>query len=140
MRHKRPASDTEVAEHLGISMEDLDRKLSLVGQSAILSLEEMVDGMGESVASPLSRLSGDDDPASDVQAAETRRLLAEAVNDLPERERLVITLYYYEELTLKEIASVLEVTESRVSQMHTRAILRLSGKLAADPELFSLAA
>lgn len=139
-RFKRPATDGEVAEYLGISLEELDKKLSLVGQSALMSLDEMVEAMGESAASPLANLATDEDPALNVQANETRRLLAEAVGNLPEREKLVITLYYYEELTLKEIAKVLGVTESRVSQMHTRALLRLSGKLMVDRELFSLAA
>lgn len=140
MRFGRPAGDAEVAEHLGISLEELDNKISLIGQAAIFSLDDMIESMGESSASPLASLSTEDDPADHAQVTEAKRMLAQSVGELPEREKLVITLYYYEELTLKEIAKVLGVTESRVSQMHTRALLRLSGKLGSQRDLLSLAA
>ena len=64
------------------------------------------------------------------EIAETRQLLGQAINALPEREKLVVTLYYYEELTLREIGEVLGVTESRVSQLHTKAVLRLKARLS----------
>jgi len=64
-----------------------------------------------------------------VNVAHIKRLIAEAIHDLPEKQRLVLSLYYYEDLNLKEIGRVLDVTESRVSQLHTQAILRLKGKL-----------
>jgi RNA polymerase sigma factor FliA len=69
-------------------------------------------------------------PAEALDAAEMREALADAIARLPEREKLVVTLYYYEELTLREIGEVLGVTESRVSQLHTKAILRLKARLA----------
>ena len=69
-------------------------------------------------------------PADALDETETREALAEAIARLPEREKLVITLYYYEELTLREIGEVLGVTESRISQLHTKAILRLKARLA----------
>ena len=68
-------------------------------------------------------------PFSEVNVASVKKLIAEAINDLPEKQRLVLSLYYYEDLNLKEIGRVLDVTESRVSQLHTQAILRLKGRL-----------
>src|SRR5262249_56311562 len=68
-------------------------------------------------------------PADALDETEMREALAEAISRLPEREKLVVTLYYYEELTLREIGEVLGVTESRVSQLHTKAILRLRSRL-----------
>jgi RNA polymerase sigma factor FliA len=68
-------------------------------------------------------------PAEALDEAEVRETLADAISRLPEREKIVITLYYYEELTLREIGEVLGVTESRVSQLHTKAVLRLKSRL-----------
>ena len=70
------------------------------------------------------------DPEISLKLTEVKEALAEAISDLPEREKLVVTLYYYEELTLREIGEVLGVTESRVSQLHTKAILRLKAHLS----------
>ena len=70
-----------------------------------------------------------EDPEQQVEMEELRRALAKAIDALPERDRLVITLYYYEGLTLKEIGEILEISESRVSQIHTKAVLRLRGRL-----------
>ena len=72
-------------------------------------------------------------PAEALDETEMREVLADAIARLPEREKLVITLYYYEELTLREIGEVLSVTESRVSQLHTKAILRQKARLAGSP-------
>src|SRR5213075_3051480 len=72
---------------------------------------------------------GTNDPHTRFEAAELTRFLAEAIDALPEKERLVLSLYYYEELTMKEIGSILGVNESRVSQLHSKATLRLRGKL-----------
>jgi RNA polymerase sigma factor FliA len=70
------------------------------------------------------------DPEFSLEQTETREALGEAIARLPEREKLVVTLYYYEELTLREIGEVLGVTESRVSQLHTKAVLRLKARLS----------
>jgi RNA polymerase sigma factor for flagellar operon FliA len=80
--------------------------------------------IGESIESPSSL-----NPDVIVEKEEIRRVIIEAINELPEKEKKVLVLYYYEDLTLKEIGQVLEVTESRVSQLHTKAILRLRAKL-----------
>jgi len=135
---ERPPSDAEVASHLGIDVSELEKMLMDVGQSALLSLDEVIATGGDIRAS-----SGDDytdDPASRAEYAEQKRMLAKAIDELPERERTVIALYYYENLTQKEIAAVLEVTESRVCQIHTKAILRLTGKLSRTSLSFALAA
>jgi RNA polymerase sigma factor for flagellar operon FliA len=79
----------------------------------------------ESIESPSSL-----NPDHIVEKEEVRRLIIEAINELPEKEKKVLVLYYYEDLTLKEIGEVLEVTESRISQLHTKAILRLRAKLS----------
>ncbi len=76
---------------------------------------------------------GAPDPQGTLSVTEQKEALAEAIQRLPEREKLVVTLYYYEELTLREIGEVLGVTESRVSQLHTKAILRLKARLAGSP-------
>ena len=80
--------------------------------------------IGESIESPASM-----NPDSTVEREEVKRVIVQAINELPEKEKKVLVLYYYEDLTLKEIGQVLEVTESRVSQLHTKAILRLRAKL-----------
>jgi RNA polymerase sigma factor for flagellar operon FliA len=80
--------------------------------------------IGDSIESPSSL-----NPDVVVEKDEMRRVIVEAINDLPEKEKKILVLYYYEDLTLKDIGRVLEVTESRVSQLHTKAILRLRSKL-----------
>ena len=138
MEIERPPDDHEVANYLGIDVAELEKMLADVGQSALLSLDELVATGGEIVV----RSAGDEreDPASCAERADQRRLLAGFVEELPERERDVVTLYYYENLTQKEIAMVLGVTESRICQIHTKAVLRLSGKLCRSSSGFAIAA
>ena len=135
---KRPPTDSEVAQHLGIEVLELEKILVDVGQSALLSLDEVI-AMGGDIRTS-SAEDEEDDPASQAERSEQKRLLAKAIDELPERERTVIALYYYEDLTQKEIAAVLEVTESRVCQIHTKAILRLSGKLSQGSLSYAFAA
>ena len=101
--------------------------------SSIAALDELwsVSGEGDQV-SLLDTLEDPDSirPAEALDETELREILGDAISRLPEREKLVITLYYYEELTLREIGEVLGVTESRISQLHTKAILRLKARLA----------
>lgn len=139
MELERPPTDTEVAAHLDIDVSELEKMLVDVGQSALLSLDEVISTGGDVRAtSDQSREEGD--PASCAERADQKRQLAKAIDELPERERTVIALYYYENLTQKEIAAVLEVTESRVCQIHTKAILRLSGKLSRSSLSYAFAA
>ena len=118
----REARDAEVAEHMGISLEDYHRVVQDASSSHISSLDDMPSA-GE-VADRLS------DPLRETQDVAFRTALAQAIAELPERERLIMSLYYDDELNLKEIGAVLSVTESRVCQLHGQAMVRLRARLA----------
>jgi len=129
----RAPTDEEIATKIGISTEELEESLTDISRSSIAALDELwsVSDAGDQV----SLIDTIEDPtgarpADALDETETRELLADAISRLPEREKLVITLYYYEELTLREIGEVLGVTESRVSQLHTKAVLRLKSRLS----------
>jgi RNA polymerase sigma factor for flagellar operon FliA len=133
----RAPTDEEIAAKLEVSVEELDESLSEISRSSIAALDELwtVQGSsGDQVAliDTIEDTAGPQ-PQSALDLAETKETIADAISRLPEREKLVITLYYYEELTLREIGEVLGVTESRVSQLHTKAILRLKARLAGTP-------
>ena len=134
----RPPTDQEVAEHLGIDVAELERSLADIGQSAVLSLDEVIASGGDVLAWAPDR--EEDDPAASAERSDQKRQLARAIDELPERERTVVALYYYENLTQKEIAAVLGVTESRVCQIHTKAVLRLSGKMSRTSPCLTMAA
>jgi RNA polymerase sigma factor FliA len=135
--HRAP-TDEEISEKLGITTGDLDDSLSEIGRSSIAALDELwtisSTGGGDQVAliDTIEDTQGPE-PQSELAQTELKEALGEAIARLPEREKLVVTLYYYEELTLREIGEVLGVTESRVSQLHTKAILRLKARLAGSP-------
>ena len=132
----RAPNDEEIAAKLGITEDELQDALLEISRSSIAALDELwtsSSGTGESVS--LIETVEDvqaEQPQRAMAATEMREVLAEAIARLPEREKLVITLYYYEELTLREIGEVLGVTESRVSQLHTKAILRLKARLSGS--------
>ena len=114
----------------------------VISNSSILALEELwmtPDASGDKV-SLLDTIQDPDaiDPSAAMDATEMKDRLADAIARLPEREKLVVALYYYENLTLREIGEVLGVTESRVSQLHTQAILRLRAKLKGNFDDFVL--
>ena len=138
----KPATEQQVAEHLGISTDELAKTLSDTSRTAVVSLDDMLLGSGGGDGEGRLHL-GDvltDDsanPVADVELRERIRQLGAAIDRLPERERLVIALYYYEGLTFKEIGKVLTVSESRVYQLHTQAVRRMRGYLSCDKELFS---
>lgn len=129
----RPASDAEVSAALNITVAEYHELLAQVKGIALASLDEVWTGdpdeEGKLRFGQMIENTDSEDPGALIGDVEVRRLLAEAVDQLPERERLVIALYYYEGLTLKEIGQVLGVSESRVSQIHTKAIVRLRGRL-----------
>jgi len=131
-RLHRAASDEELAKELGLSEDELVESLNDIGRSSIAALDELwtlgTGGDQLALIDSIEDTSGLG-PQSALAQAELKEALAEAISRLPEREKLVVTLYYYEELTLREIGEVLGVTESRVSQLHTKAILRLKGRL-----------
>lgn len=128
----RPAADEEVAAAMGLSLDDFHALLQEVNRVQLLSLDELWAGDGEEGDFSLKDMVGDEkaeDPFATAALAEVRRTLAEAIAALPEKEQLVVSLYYYEGLTAKEIGQVLGLSISRVSQLHARALLRLRGRL-----------
>lgn len=130
----RAASDEEVCAFMGISREQFAHLLAETSFTSVLSLEDLwkLDKDGANSVRVIDTIQDVNvpDPISMVMLDEQKRILTEAINKLPEREKMVIALYYYEGLTLKEIGKVLGVSESRISQMHTKAILRLRGRLS----------
>lgn len=129
--HRTP-TDTEVADRLEVSMDDLRTAFSQLSTVNIVALDEMLGGDDRPGAISLGDTLGDDrvvDPAGSVDAQETTYLLARAIEQLSERERMVVVLYYYEGMTLAQIGRALGVTESRISQMHTAAMQRLRTRL-----------
>ncbi|MDY0339759.1 MAG: RNA polymerase sigma factor WhiG [Coriobacteriia bacterium] len=134
-RLKRVPSDSEIAVEMGVTPHELQSILTRVSYTSIISFEDMwTSGVDQDEHSdPLSAIPDQaaEDPVSIFETAELKEILASAIDRLPDREKSVIALYYYEGLTLKEIGAVLGVTESRVSQMHTKAVLRLRARLQA---------
>jgi RNA polymerase sigma factor FliA len=129
----RAPSDEEIATKVGISQEELEDSLTDISRSSIAALDELwtVSGSGGDQIALIDTIEDESvpDPQSAMSATEMKEAIADAIARLPEREKLVVTLYYYEDLTLREIGEVLGVTESRVSQLHTKAILRLKARL-----------
>ena len=129
----RAPTDEEIAQKLGISDDELERNLSEISRSSMAALDELwtPQGGGDQV-SLIDTIEDTEapDPQGSLSQTEMKEAIGEAIARLPEREKLVVTLYYYEELTLREIGEVLGVTESRVSQLHTKAVLRLKARLS----------
>lgn len=131
---KRVPSDREVAARMKVSIKEFQDILTKLSYTSVVSFEELwVGGDREDGQSAIGTIRDDsaEDPVAVFESAEIKDILAQAIERLPEREKTVIALYYYEGLTLKEIGQVLGVTESRVSQLHTKAVLRLRAKLRA---------
>lgn len=126
------ASDEEIAEKLGISDDEYLDWQSQMKVTGLVSLNEYME-QGSDVAQDYSRqtTSRFEAPEEKVEKEELTKMLGEALQLLTEKEQKVITLYYYEELTLKEISSILEVSESRVSQLHTRALQKMKTKMGS---------
>lgn len=127
MRTGSDAKDHEVAEELGIDLETYYTILQDASGSRLFSFDDLTEGGDDSALEAASgELAG---PADEIQEDDFRTHLAEAIEGLPEREKLVLALYYDEELNLKEIGEVLGVSESRISQIHSQAALRLRSRL-----------
>jgi RNA polymerase sigma factor FliA len=130
----RAATDQEIANELGVTQKEFEKIVLKISGTTVLSLNDVWyagdenDRMsiGDSIESPQSR-----NPDSLLEKQEIKRVIVEAINELPDKEKKVLVLYYYEDLTLKEIGAVLGVTESRISQLHTKAIMRLRGRLTS---------
>lgn len=128
----RPAADEEVAKFLNISISELHALLNKVSQGSLISLDQTWRMRENGQTMQIMEIIEDEkniNADKKIERNENIEILSEAIEKLPERERLVIALYYFEELNLKEIGRILEISESRVSQMHTKAILRLKTKL-----------
>jgi RNA polymerase sigma factor for flagellar operon FliA len=133
---RRNPEDKEVATELGVSEAELDQMLSQISFTGLVALDEILGGahgggdhdgsttLGDTITD------GSADPVETFEVDEMKHLLADLINRMGDRERLVLTLYYYEGLTLAEIGGVLGVTESRICQIHTKAILQLRSRLA----------
>ena len=130
----RAATDEEIAAAMSISVDELQNLILRISGTSMLSLndvwyageEDDKISIGESIESPASM-----NPDIIVEKGEIKRVIMRAIQELPDKEKKVLVLYYYEDLTLKEIGHVLGVTESRISQLHTKAIMRLRGKLTS---------
>ncbi len=128
----RAASDEEIAKAMSMNVQEFQSLILKISSTSILSLNDVwysgedddQISIVESVESPTSL-----NPDTIVEREEIKRVIVEAISELPEKEKKVLILYYYEDLTLKEIGHVLGVTESRISQLHTKAIMRLRSKL-----------
>jgi RNA polymerase sigma factor FliA len=126
---QRAPTEDELAEALEMEVEELQGALAEIGRSGIAALDEFIGtegqtSVGEMLADPTGM-----SPETAFQAEETRRGLVDAINRLPQRERLVVTLYYYEGMTLAEIGEVLGVTESRVCQIHAKTMMSLRNRI-----------
>lgn len=124
----RVATDEEVAEQLGLNMKEYYKLLSDTNVSKLISLEDYMDQHNGNNYFLQARK--DYQPEQMTESKEVIKILGDKIDTLPEKEKMVVTLYYYEELTLKEISLILGVSESRISQLHSKALSRLRGKLA----------
>ncbi len=130
----RSATDEEIASAMAMDLKDFQQMMLKISGTSMLSLHDIwytgedndKISIAESIESPSSL-----NPDTIVEKEEIKRVIVAAIKELPEKEKKVLVLYYYEDLTLKEIGEVLAVTESRVSQLHTKAILRLRAKLTS---------
>lgn len=126
----RPPTEDEIASELKMTMSEYQEFIAQAQTSAMISIEDLGVNLDndrdilECIGEPEKR-----DPLTLLMSKDTRDILKNAIERLPEKERRVVSLYYYNELTMKEIGSILNVTESRVSQLHTQAMFRLKGKL-----------
>jgi RNA polymerase sigma factor for flagellar operon FliA len=133
----RAATDEEISSHLSISSKMLQGMVAEISASSLLSLDGfMTAGGGEEVSRLIDHFRDTEtcSPSAQIEVQEVRRILTSAIGNLPRRERDVISMYYYEEITMKEIGNILGVSESRVCQIHTKAILRLRGRLRHNRE------
>jgi len=134
----RPPDENEVAAELGVTVEELQKLLVDTGRTTLLSLDDILVASEGNERLHLKDVIRDDaaGPSMELEFRERRRMLGIAIDRLPDRERTVISLYYYDGLTFKEIGRVLTISESRVYQLHTQAVIRLRGYLQRDLALF----
>lgn len=137
----RPATDEEVAAELGLGAEEMRELLKEVSRVTLVSLDDAAwagedDGEADLALQEIVKDDRADDPLESARLMERKRLLAEAIDRLPPKERIVVGLYYYDGLTATEIARVMNLSVSRISQLHAKAVLRLRGRLGRHKEAF----
>jgi RNA polymerase sigma factor for flagellar operon FliA len=131
-REGRLAEDWEVAEELGMDLEKYFKQLSNIHGTALLSMDEYIKNRDNQTSSQKTfqeKLKSRDDPSRLLFREELKKEVARAIRTLSEKEQLVISLYYQDELTLNEIGNILKLTESRICQIHTSALIKLKNKL-----------
>ena len=128
-RTGRAASDEEICQELGISGEEYDDWQSQMKVTNVISLDEFTESGGGDVLSESNTVSRYELPEEAIEKEELKVMLKDALEQLTEKERQVVLMYYYEDMTLKEISNVLDVSESRVSQLHTKALNKMKGKM-----------
>jgi RNA polymerase sigma factor FliA len=134
---KRAPKEKEISEHMGISLSELHDVVNQISFVSVMALDEVVsvgDDRGDKISLLDTLADPTLDPTTGLEGQEMRTLLAGAINSLSEREKIVVTLYYFEGLTLAEIGEILGVTESRVCQIHTKAVGLMRNNLTDDPE------
>lgn len=122
----RPANDEEMADSFGLSIEDFQKKIQNITTYSIVSLDDLLEQKRDVTSSEEDKQI--ETPESVVENIEVTEILVDAISTLPEKEKKVVSLYYYDELTYKEIGKLLNISESRVSQLHTKAIIRLKNR------------
>jgi RNA polymerase sigma factor for flagellar operon FliA len=131
-KKSRPAEDIEIAEQMGVDIDTYYSILNMARGIELLSLDGYIKDEkdnSESKKSFKSLIKGSDDPGNHVMVSELKGVVANAIRTLTRKEQMVISLYYYDELTLREIGEVMGLTESRISQIHTKAIVKMRLKL-----------
>jgi RNA polymerase sigma factor for flagellar operon FliA len=135
IKNGRSASDTEIATELEITPEELEEWQNQTKITNIISLDEFIEQGSESGIEHSFRTKYES-PEKTIEKQELKEIIVKALDHLTEKERTVIVLYYYEELTLKEISRILEVSESRISQLHTKALQKMKNKIGNNIEIF----
>ena len=134
----RAATDDEIAKALGITDDEYSEWQSQMKITGLVSLDEFVESGADVASSPTSQTTTHFlSPEENIDKKELTEKLSEALQELTDKEQQIVTFYYYEEMTLKEIAQVLEVSESRVSQLHTRALKKMKDKLGPYMDIFT---
>jgi RNA polymerase sigma factor for flagellar operon FliA len=133
-RLNRPARDSEIAGEMGIDLDTYYDILDKAQDIELLSLDECIDSYRDNAVSKRSYknlIRADDDPVDHIMTKELKKVIADGVKALPNREQMVVSLYYYDGLTLKEIGEIMGLTESRVSQIHGKIIMKLRTKFTS---------
>jgi RNA polymerase sigma factor for flagellar operon FliA len=133
-KYERPVEEADIAAHLGIGIEEYRKRLMQVRSLSVIYFDDLPQMHNDDIPNIIDSISGDPDkmPDSQLEMFDFTQQLAKAITNLPTREKVMISLYYYEELNMKEIALILDITESRVSQLHSQMVLRLRSLLGLD--------